>query len=84
MNSSCQDLPGVGPALARELADLGYLCPDDLIGADPERMYQRLIELRKKPIDRCVLYVFRCAVYAAAHPRAGGAKSKWWHWKDRA
>ena len=33
--------------------------------------------------DRCVLYVFRCAVYYAEHEQHEPEKLKWWYWKDR-
>lgn len=33
--------------------------------------------------DRCVLYVFRCAVYFAEHEQPEAEKLKWWYWKDR-
>ncbi len=34
------------------------------------------------PLDRCVLYVFRCANYYAAHKRHDPELLKWWNWKD--
>ena len=33
--------------------------------------------------DRCVLYVFRCAVYYAEHEERDAEKCKWWYWKDK-
>jgi hypothetical protein len=33
--------------------------------------------------DRCVLYVFRCAVYFAEHEQHEPEKLKWWYWKDK-
>ena len=77
-----QAIPGVGRKLARELADLGYRRVAALKGEDPEEMYQRLCALRGQPIDRCVLYVFRCAVYFASHTRHNPELLKWWNWKD--
>ena len=38
--------------------------------------------LRGEQIDRCVLYVFRCAVYYAANETHESEKLKWWNWKD--
>ena len=34
--------------------------------------------------DRCLLYVFRCAVYFAETPvhKQDAEKLKWWNWKD--
>ncbi|OIO56852.1 MAG: Pathogenicity locus [Alphaproteobacteria bacterium CG_4_10_14_0_2_um_filter_63_37] len=79
-----QQLPGVGPSLAQDLIDLGYTTVEGLRGEDPEVMYQRLMALRGGPIDRCVLYVFRGAVYFAGTPPAAREpdKLKWWHWKE--
>ncbi|NJB68112.1 hypothetical protein GGQ74_001785 [Desulfobaculum xiamenense] len=76
-----QRIPGVGPSLARDLADLGYRGVDELSGHDPQRMYERLMELRGQHIDRCVLYVFRLAVYFAEGGREPD-RLKWWNWKD--
>ncbi len=77
-----QTIPGVGPSLAEDLRDLGFDNVADLRGRDPERMYRKLVELRDGPIDRCVLYVFRCAVYYASHSRHEPNLLKWWNWKD--
>ena len=78
-----QAIPGVGPSIARDLRDLGYNRVEDLRGADPELMYQSLCELRGTHIDRCVLYVFRCAAYAADNESYDPDLLKWWNWKDR-
>ena len=32
--------------------------------------------------DRCLLYVFRCAVYFAETPKPQPKKLLWWNWKD--
>ena len=77
-----QRIPGVGPSLARDLADLGMRHVTDLRRRNPERLYQKLCELRGQPIDRCVLYVFRCAVYFASNSRHEASLLKWWNWKD--
>jgi hypothetical protein len=78
-----QSIPGVGPSLSRDLEDLGYRCVGDLAGQDPEEMYQRLIRIRGTHQDPCVLYVFRCAVYAASTPEPEPDLLRWWAWKDR-
>lgn len=76
-------IPGIGKSMARDLADLGFGRVSDLIGADPEEMYRRLQEIRGAPIDRCVLYAFRCAVYCAGTDSPHPDLQKWWNWKDR-
>lgn len=77
-----QQIPGVGPRIAADLLDLGYTTPRALKRASPERMYARLCALRGQHIDRCMLYVFRCAVYYATTPRPDPERLKWWNWKD--
>ncbi|UCC85029.1 MAG: pathogenicity locus [Gemmatimonadota bacterium] len=79
-----QKIPGVGPSLASDLHDLGVRRVDDLRGADPEDLYRRLCAIRDAPVDRCVLYVFRCAVYYAGHREHDAELLKWWNWKDLA
>jgi hypothetical protein len=78
-----QSIPGIGVSLARDLRDLGFQEPADLRGADPEKMYIDLCELRGQHQDRCVLYVFRCAVYFASTASPDPTLLKWWNWKDR-
>lgn len=79
-----QTIPGVGPSLAQDLRDLGIRQVAELRGEDPERLYTRLIAQRGVHQDRCVLYVFRCAVYFAETAQPDPERLKWWNWKDRA
>jgi hypothetical protein len=75
-------IPGVGPSLARDLFDLGIRRVLALRRRNPEELYRRLCALRGARQDRCVLYVFRCAVYFATHKRHDPERLKWWNWKD--
>jgi hypothetical protein len=77
-----ETIPGIGPNLARDLEDLGYRRVADLRGGDAEKMYAKLCAMRGAHIDRCVLYVFRLAVYYASHPVHEPELLKWWKWKD--
>lgn len=77
-----QNIPGIGPRMAQDLRDLGFRSVGDLSDQDPERMYDDLCALRGTHIDRCVLYVFRCAVYYANNEQHDPTLLKWWHWKD--
>jgi hypothetical protein len=77
-----QTIPGVGPSLAHDLRDLGIERLADLRGQSPERMYAQLIAQRGIHQDRCVLYVFRCAVYFAETAEPEPERLKWWNWKD--
>lgn len=60
-----QTLPGVGPSIAADFRLLGVKSLKDLARRDPERLYARLCDLTNSKQDPCVLYVFRCAVYAS-------------------
>lgn len=76
-------IPGVGPSIAEDLWALGVRRVDDLRGRDPERLYERRCRQQGVRIDRCLLYVFRCAVYFASHDEHDPELLKWWNWKDR-
>jgi hypothetical protein len=78
-----QRIPGVGPSLAADLWDLGYSGIDELAGEDPEEMYFQHCMQRGMAVDRCVLYVFRCAVYFAENDMHDPELLKWWNWMDR-
>ena len=77
-----QKIPGVGPSLAADLRLLGVTCVADLCDRDPEGMYADLEELMGAHVDRCVLYVFRSAVYWAGTSAPDPELSLWWSWKD--
>ncbi|RJQ31590.1 MAG: pathogenicity locus [Peptococcaceae bacterium] len=77
-----QRIPGVGKSIARDLWDLGYRSTSDLRCQDPEDMYARLCLIRGGRLDRCLLYVFRCAVYFASETAHDPDLLKWWNWKD--
>ena len=77
-------IPGVGPSIAADLRALGIEDPTGLRGKDPERLYARSNALRGVTQDRCLLYVFRCAVYFANTSRHQPELLKWWNWSDDA
>lgn len=79
-----QTIPGIGPSMAQDLRDLGVFKVSDLVGMDPELMYKRLCLMHHMHIDRCVMYVFRCAVYYASENNHDPELLKWWNWKDTA
>ena len=78
-----QTLPSIGPSLAQDLRDLGVHSVAMLRRRDPERLYAALNALHGVRQDPCVLYSFRCAVYAARTERPRPALLKWWNWKGR-
>jgi hypothetical protein len=77
-------IPGVGKSIAADLRALGIRRVSDLRGKNPERLYVRSNDLAGMEQDRCLLYVFRCAVYFAETEgrRRNPEKLKWWNWKD--
>ena len=79
-----QAIPGVGPSIAADLRALGIEDPTGLRGKDPERLYARSNALGGVVQDRCLLYVFRCAVYFANTSRHQPELLKWWNWSDAA
>lgn len=77
-----QRVPGVGPSIAADLRGIGVKRIADLKGKDPERLYAKSNAKRGMVQDRCLLYVFRCAVYFADTPKPNPKKLDWWAWKD--
>ena len=81
MINSLTVVPGVGKSIAKDLERIGIRSVDDLKDKDPEKLYQLSNKHVGKTQDRCLLYVFRCAVYFAEGGR-DPEKLKWWNWKD--
>lgn len=77
-------IPGVGKSIAKDLKSIGIKKVSDLKGKKPEIMYKALMNRVGSHIDRCVLYVFRCAVYFAENKNPKPELLKWWNWKDGA
>jgi hypothetical protein len=74
-------IPGVGDSIAQDLFDLGYRSIEELKDQDPQAMYRSLCRHRQSRIDRCMLYVMRCAVYFASHDHHDPELLKWWNWR---
>ena len=77
-------IPGVGPSIAADLRALGIEDPTGLRGKNPERLYARSNALRGVVQDRCLLYVFRCAVYSAHTSRHQPELLQRWNWSAAA
>ena len=77
-------IPGVGKSIANDLWNIGIRRVSDLKRQDPEMLYDLSNRYAGAVQDRCVLYVFRCAVYFAGHEngKPDSEKLKWWNWKD--
>jgi len=72
----------VGKSIAEDLWDLDVRSLEDLKLRDPEQMYHEMCRRQGLILDRSLLYVFRCAVYYAAHAQHDAELLKWWKWKD--
>ena len=77
------NIPGVGKSISQNLQDIGIHSVSDLKGKDPEMLYEQSNLFEGVVQDRCLLYVFRCAVYFAEHKNPNPEKLKWWNWKDK-
>jgi len=77
-----QQIPGVGKKIADDLWALGIRTVPDMQNQEPEELYLRLCAQKGVHIDRCTLYVFRCAVYYASNKKHDPELLKWWNWKD--
>ena len=78
-----EQIPGVGKSIAQDMWDIGIHSVDALKGQKAEQLYQRLCNFKASPVDRCMLYVFRCAVYYASNTEHDRRLLKWWNWKDK-
>ena len=80
--NALRTIPGVGKEIAEDFLNIGVRAVVDLKGKNPEKLYQKLCAYERRHIDRCMLYVFRCAVYYASRTRHNPELLKWWKWKD--
>ncbi len=78
-----QQIPGVGKEISRDLWNIGFRSIQGVKGQDPDKLYKKLCNFKGIQVDRCVLYVFRCAVYYASNTRHDPRLLKWWNWKDK-
>lgn len=81
--SSLKNIPGVGENMERHFFNIGIHKVEDLIGKNPEELYEKDCLFKGFRDDRCVLYVFRLAVYYANNDVYEPEKLKWWNWKDK-
>ena len=78
-------VPGVGKSIANDLYKIGIKKVEDLKQKNPEVLYDLSNEIVGSVQDRCLLYVFREAVYFAETPKENHEKEKlkWWNWSDK-
>jgi len=79
-----RQIPGVGVSLATDLWNIGITTVADLKGKDAYLLFDQSNTFAGTIQDRCVLYVFKCAIYYANTPKEEheSEKLKWWNWKD--
>ena len=77
-----QQIPGVGRSISEDLWNLGFRTIAQLRGKNPEQLYDKTCKQQGATIDRCLLYVYRCAIYYASHERHSRELLKWWNWSD--
>jgi len=75
-------IPGVGKSIAEDLWNLGFRSLNDLKNENPEKMYDDFCSIVNQKVDRCLLYVFRGAVYFTSNSVHDPDLLKWWNWKD--
>ncbi len=78
-----RQIPGVGPSIEQDLLAIGIKSQADLRGKNPEQLYEADAAAKGHYSDRCVLYVFRLAVYYAENDVHEAEKLKWWYWQDK-
>jgi hypothetical protein len=69
-----EQLPNIGPSIAKNLRLIGVLCPRDLIKKDPYTLYEELCRKTRQRHDPCVIDVFISAVRFMQ----GEPKRPWW------
>jgi hypothetical protein len=75
-------IPGVGKSIADDLWNIGIRSVTELKGRDPQELYDQSNRYAGMVQDRCLLYVFRGAVYFASNKVHDPEKLKWWNWKN--
>lgn len=68
------DIVNIGPSIAGDFVRIGVNCPQDLIGRDPWKLYQKLVTQTKTFHDPCVLDTF----IAAVDFMNGNPPQTWW------
>lgn len=83
MKTDLISIPNIGKSIKQDLLNIGVKCAEDLKGKNPEKLYQKSCNVKGFKEDRCLLYVFRMAIYYAENEIHEEEKLKWWYWKDK-
>ncbi|WP_242873495.1 helix-hairpin-helix domain-containing protein [Eubacterium barkeri] len=65
--------------IEQHLLNIGIKTIADLKGKDPETLFQQDCSYKGFQEDRCLLYVFRLAVYYDDNETHEPEKLKWWY-----
>lgn len=78
-----KQIPGVGVSIANDLYNIGICKLEDLKGKNADDLFDASNKYAGTIQDRCLLYVFRCAIYYAETDPDDrlSEKLKWWNWK---
>ncbi|MGD0338682.1 MAG: helix-hairpin-helix domain-containing protein [Bacteroidota bacterium] len=74
-----QTIPGVGKSISVDLYNLGIRSVHDLQKKKPERLFEKHCTQKGVLVDRCMLYVLRCAVYYASTKNPKPELLRWWN-----
>lgn len=77
-----ESIPGVGKRIAADLRAIGIDRPSCLKNQNPQKLYEKMCRQQGVKIDRCMLYVLRCAVYYASNKAHKPGLLLWWNWSD--
>jgi|SRR5690606_15057953 len=85
IEKNLMQIPGVGKSIARDLYNIGITKVEDLKQKNPEKLFEKSNKFVGCVQDRCLLYVFRCAVYFAETniEEQDEHLLKWWNWKEK-
>ncbi len=82
MYTDLRTIPNIGKQIKKDLLQIGIQSVEDLKGKNPETLYEQVCKVKGFQEDRCLLYVFRMAVYYVSTDNPETEKLKWWYWKD--
>jgi len=82
MKTDLIKIPNVGEATKQSLINVGITCVEDLVGKNPQELYEMDCKVKGVKVDRCQLYLFRMAVFYAENRNIDESKLKWWDFKD--
>jgi retron-type reverse transcriptase len=83
--SELRSIPGVGKVVSHDLYNIKIYSIEDLKRMRAEKVFEMHNKYRGSVQDRCMLYVFRCAIdYANKNIEDRKSyKLNWWDFKDR-